>query len=195
MGAPQKGRADYLALGDYNVACSMCGRKRKASELVRNWQGLYRCPEHNEPRQPQDFARGIKEVISPPWAQIETDNYVTFTPTFPATIFPSPIKLIMGVLAVTDELYFLVLDQNGLPITSESGYNASGIVLVPNWVIPETYTWSWKSGGVGITINDPATNIEVFLFSSASAPLSGVLQCTITDSLGGVATVTVNVST
>jgi hypothetical protein len=76
MGAPQKGRADYLALGDYNVACSMCGRKRKASEVVRNWQGLYRCPEHNEPRQPQDFARGVKEVISPPWAQIETDQFV-----------------------------------------------------------------------------------------------------------------------
>lgn len=77
MGAPQKGRADYLALGDYNVACSMCGRKRKASQVVRNWQGLYRCPEHNEPRQPQDFARGIKEVISPPWAQIETDNLLS----------------------------------------------------------------------------------------------------------------------
>lgn len=78
MGAPQKGRADYLALGDFNAACSMCGRKRKASMLVRNWQGLYRCPEHNEPRQPQDFARGVKEVISPPWAQIETDQFITF---------------------------------------------------------------------------------------------------------------------
>lgn len=78
MAGPQKGRADHLVLGDYNAACSMCGRKRKASALVRNWQGLYRCPEHNEPRQPQDFARGVKEVISPPWAQIETDGFIPF---------------------------------------------------------------------------------------------------------------------
>jgi hypothetical protein len=78
MGTPIKGRADYLLLGDWNAACSMCGRKRKASELVKNWQGLFRCPEHNEPRQPQDFARGVKEVITPPWAQIEEDTFISF---------------------------------------------------------------------------------------------------------------------
>lgn len=193
MAAPQKGRADYLALGDWNAACSMCGRKRKASELVRNWQGLMRCPEHNEPRQPQDFARGVKEVISPPWAQIETDNFITFTPTFPAKIFPSPITLLPGTQPITDELFFNVLDENSLPITSESGYDASAVVLIPPWVIPETYQWAWKSGGAGIIIQDP-TSIQVFLFLLMSTS-SGVIQCTITDSLGGVAVVTTNVST
>ena len=193
MGAPQKGRADYLALGDYNVACSMCGRKRKASEVVRNWQGLYRCPEHNEPRQPQDFARGIKEVISPPWAQIETDNFVTFTPTFPLVIFPNPIKLLPGTQPILDELFFNILDENGLPITSESGFSAVVVALTPNWVIPETYAWSWASGGVGIIIED-STQLEVFLFI-LSSPATGVLKVTVTDSLGGVATATANVST
>lgn len=193
MAAPQKGRADYLALGDWNAACSMCGRKRKASELVRNWQGLYRCPEHNEPRQPQDFARGIKEVISPPWAQIETDNFVTFTPTFPALIFPNPIVLLPGTQSIQDEYLFSVLDENSLPITSESGFGAVAVVLIPSWVIPETYLWSWKSGGAGIIIEDP-TQLEVFLFL-LSSPSSGVIQCTITNSLGGVATVTAPVST
>ena len=193
MGAPQKGRADYLALGDYNVACSMCGRKRKASEVVRNWQGLYRCPEHNEPRQPQDFARGIKEVISPPWAQIETDNFVTFTPTFPAFIFPSPIKLLPGAQPIQDENFFLVLDENGLPITSESGFSASAVALTPSWVIPETYLWSWKSGGAGIIIEDP-TQLQVFLFL-LNSPSSGIIEVTITDSLGGITTVTAPVST
>src|SRR6267142_424620 len=70
------GRADYFELGDYNAACSMCGRKRKASTMVRNWQGLYRCPEHNEPRQPQDYVRAIPDVMSVPWAQKETDDFV-----------------------------------------------------------------------------------------------------------------------
>jgi len=71
-----RGRRDYYLPGDWNAACSMCGRKRKASELVKNWQGMYRCPEHNEPRQPQDFVRGVQEVISPPWTQPQKDNFV-----------------------------------------------------------------------------------------------------------------------
>lgn len=76
MGGPIKGRADYLELGDWNASCSMCGRKRKASQLVRNWQGLYRCPEHNEIRQPQDFVRNVKDVMSVPWSQPQEDTYV-----------------------------------------------------------------------------------------------------------------------
>jgi len=73
VSGPIKGRADYLKLGDWNAACSMCGRKRKAGELIKNWQGLYRCPEHNEPRHPQDFVRAIKDDQSIPWSQPQTD--------------------------------------------------------------------------------------------------------------------------
>ena len=71
-----KGRADYYEHGSWNVACSMCGRKRKASDVVRNWQGLYRCPEHDEPRQPQDYVRNVKDDTSVPFAQPETDSYI-----------------------------------------------------------------------------------------------------------------------
>jgi hypothetical protein len=194
MGFPQKGRADYFAPGDFNAACSECGRKRKASTLVRNWQGLYRCPEHNEPRQPQDFARGIKEVISPPWAQIETDNFVSITPTFPLIILPNPAVLLPGVQLVLDEFFFPVLDENGLLITSESGYAATLIAVSAPWVVPETYLWTWKSGGTGIVIEDP-TQLEVFLFFLGTPPASGVIQCTVTNSLGGVATASASVST
>lgn len=63
------GRADYFELGDYNAYCSECGRKRKASTMERNWQGLYRCPSHNEPRQPQDFVRAIPDIMNVPWSQ------------------------------------------------------------------------------------------------------------------------------
>jgi hypothetical protein len=185
MGAPQKGRADYLALGDYNVACSMCGRKRKASEVVRNWQGLYRCPEHNEPRQPQDFARGIKEVISPPWAQIETDDYVTFPATFPLLIVPSPIKLLAGVQSILDEKFFNVLDENSLPITSESGFAASALAITPNWVIPQTYQWTFVGSANGIILEDP-TQLQAFFFL-LNSPATAIVQVTVTDSLGGIA--------
>ncbi len=69
---------DHFRFGDWNAACSMCGRKRKASQLVRNWQGMWRCPEHNEPRHPQDFVKGVREDMSVPWAQPQTDSYVLY---------------------------------------------------------------------------------------------------------------------
>ncbi len=50
----------------------------KASMLRKHWQGFWVCPEHWEPRQPQDFARGIKEHPTPPWVQPwPADTYVT----------------------------------------------------------------------------------------------------------------------
>jgi hypothetical protein len=78
MGYPSRGAADYFKEGDWNVACSMCGRKGKSSEMVKNWQGLYRHPWHDEPRQPQDFARGVKDIMTVPFAQPEIDAFVTF---------------------------------------------------------------------------------------------------------------------
>lgn len=76
------GRADYLLLGDWNVQCYQCGFKGKASTMVRNWQGYYVHPEHNEPRQPQDFVKGVPDNQLPPWVQpwpaaIYTYNNVT----------------------------------------------------------------------------------------------------------------------
>lgn len=69
MPYPGKGRADYLELGDWNTVCYMCGFKRKASTLLRYWQGFYVCPEHWEIRQPQDFVRSVNDVQTPPWSQ------------------------------------------------------------------------------------------------------------------------------
>jgi hypothetical protein len=68
-----RGRADFWAEGDFNAACSECGRKRKASKMVKNWQGQWRCPEHNEPRQPQDFVRGVQDIQTTPWVQMQRD--------------------------------------------------------------------------------------------------------------------------
>lgn len=105
MGIPVRGRADYFAPGDWNASCSMCGRKRKASTLVKNWQGLYRCPEHDEPRQPQDFARGVKDVMTVPWSQPETDTFTKFCSLNGLSAQPGwaepgcaiPARIILGV--------------------------------------------------------------------------------------------------
>lgn len=73
----QRGRADFYAPGDWNTVCYECGRKRKASTMIKQWQGYYVCPEHWDPRQPQDFARGIPDVQTPPWVQpMPEDTFV-----------------------------------------------------------------------------------------------------------------------
>lgn len=76
----QMGRADYLDLGNWNAACGLCGRKRKASEMVQiepgvPGAGLYMCPEHRYKRNPQDFVRGIPDIQTPPWVQPPTDLF------------------------------------------------------------------------------------------------------------------------
>lgn len=76
MGEIVKGPADYFKLGDFNAECSISGFKRKASQLVKNWQGQYRIPEFNEPRQPQDFVRGVQDVQSVPWVQPPREIFI-----------------------------------------------------------------------------------------------------------------------
>lgn len=79
MSTPPKGPADQLDLGDWNAVCYQCGRKRKASTLLRHWQGYWVCPQHWEPRHPQDFVRSIPDNMTPPWAQPMPANvFVSF---------------------------------------------------------------------------------------------------------------------
>lgn len=79
---------DYFEPGAWNAVCSICGRKRKSNEMVKNWQGWYRCPEHNEPRQPQDFVTGIPDIQTVPWSQPPTSIYVTFCTMNTQTAYP-----------------------------------------------------------------------------------------------------------
>lgn len=51
----------YYKAGDNNAICDTCGRIIKASSLQKTWDGFYVCPQHWEPRHPQDFVRAIRE--------------------------------------------------------------------------------------------------------------------------------------
>jgi hypothetical protein len=72
------GQADYLSLGDWNAACYECGMKFKASDLRRHWKGYYVCVPHWEPRQPQDFVRGVPDIQTPPWVQDQSNTFLAF---------------------------------------------------------------------------------------------------------------------
>lgn len=89
--------SDYWKEGDWNAVCSLCGRKRKASEMAKNWQGMYRCPSHNEPRHPQDFVRAVPDIQTPPWVQPPSDTFVSLcfpcdTTAIPALATPGCVK-------------------------------------------------------------------------------------------------------
>lgn len=60
---------NYLDLGNWNALCDSCGRKFKASQLKRRWDGLMVCEEDYELRHPSDFLRVQRERISVPWAR------------------------------------------------------------------------------------------------------------------------------
>jgi len=60
------GHADYLRNGDWNAICDACGHKYKFSQLKLRWDGLYVCSYDWEPRQPQDYVKGVRDNQSVP---------------------------------------------------------------------------------------------------------------------------------
>ena len=60
--------------GDNNAICDVCGRKYKASQLRRRWDNYMVCPDDWEPRQPQDFVRGVADVQVPPFTRPEQQD-------------------------------------------------------------------------------------------------------------------------
>ena len=71
-----RGPNDFLDLGNWNARCDRCGRKMKGSDLVETWQGFQVCPEHWEPRQPQDFVRSIQEDPTPPFVRNPAEIFI-----------------------------------------------------------------------------------------------------------------------
>lgn len=72
-----KGRNDYLALGDFNAHCAECGAKFKGSQLKKNWKGFMVCARDFETRHPQDFVKAVQEKPTP-WAQEYGQTFVDF---------------------------------------------------------------------------------------------------------------------
>jgi len=69
---------NHLILGDWNALCDSCGRKFKASSLLKRWDGLMVCKQDYEVRHPQDFLRVQREKIAVPFSRPypSSDTYV-----------------------------------------------------------------------------------------------------------------------
>jgi len=62
---------NWLKLGDWNANCDSCGRKFKASQLMKRWDGLMVCKEDFENRHPQNFLRVPTDTQAVPWSRPE----------------------------------------------------------------------------------------------------------------------------
>jgi hypothetical protein len=205
------GRADYYAPGDWNATCSLCGRKRKMSQLEKNWQGYYRCPEHNEPRQYQDFVRSIPDKMGVPYTLELSRIYVELTPSFPVSVSPSSLVLTQNPSYLETESGVALETESGIEIATENVSYLGGpaTVLIPSWVTTAeappwggkgtdlspsavvTYAWSLISGS-GISASSPTA--PATYFSATNPNSSGVMQCLITLPNGSTATVTVSIT-
>jgi len=189
-----KGSADFQRVGDWNAACSICGRKAKASTLVRNWMGLYRHPKCNEPRQPQDLIRGVADKPGAPWVQEIEVEFAPYTSNFPLLISPTALVLQDESIQLSTVGGLLLGTTQGDILASDVDYIGSATGIVPLWVYIESILWTWQSGGVGIDITTPDSLTTFFETSNVSA--SGVALLTVTGNLPyQVGTATLNVST
>ena len=69
-------RADYFKPGSWNALCDRCGRKFKADELQKTWQGYYVCKADFEPRHPQDFVRAPAAEQALPWVRFSAPQLI-----------------------------------------------------------------------------------------------------------------------
>jgi len=75
--------------GDWIADCDICGRKYKASQLIKRWDGLMCCEDDWEIRQPQDFVRGVADTQIAPWLRPEPQDYfIPFNFTAPPVLIP-----------------------------------------------------------------------------------------------------------
>lgn len=71
---------NHLVLGDWNAICAICGFKFKGSELRKNWKEQMVCEKDWEPRNEQDFIRGVPDQQALPFTRPEpTDTFISVT--------------------------------------------------------------------------------------------------------------------
>ena len=128
------GRADYWKPGDYNALCDRCGLKFKRSELRYTWDRLLVCDKCWEPRHPQDFVRGRKDIQRVPDARVDTQTMQNTT------------TLSSGASQ----------HDTTLSLTSVSGmYSGTSLgIALDSSVIQWTFITAAPSGS-NVTINDP----------------------------------------
>lgn len=87
------GQSDYYKSGSWNFICEVCGRKFKATQMKKRWDGAIVCREDWEPRHPQDFVKGVKDNPSVPLSRPEpSDQFIPWFYTSTFQDFVTPVE-------------------------------------------------------------------------------------------------------
>ncbi|MCI0557231.1 MAG: hypothetical protein MN733_01960, partial [Nitrososphaera sp.] len=84
---------DYFVGGEWNFVCDECSVKLKSSKARHRWDGAIVCPHCWEPRNSQDFVRGVEDDQSIPWSRPGgPDFFVEDTPGISTTTVTVPAE-------------------------------------------------------------------------------------------------------
>lgn len=131
---------NHLILGNYNALCDSCGRKFKAFDLQKRWDGLMVCQEDFEQRHPQDLLKVQREKIAVPWSR----PYAAEDTFIPENLWTKP----EDALGINETLTSVYAKQVG-QFKSTSGLNGSaldvfalngGLVVTPDPLEQFTFT-------------------------------------------------------
>jgi len=67
-------KENYWARGQWNAICDDCGEQYVSSKLMKRWDGFMVCRKCWEPRNAQDFVKGIPEKPIP-WSRPGSDPF------------------------------------------------------------------------------------------------------------------------
>jgi hypothetical protein len=113
----------------------------KASDLRQRWDGLKVCEQDFEPRQPQDFVRGVADYQAPPWTRSEpANNFIDVTQSqWLQTFSQSNTNLLLKVYrllnyqtvkAISVTLAFLTTIKIPKPPRTAKGINGAALNTV-----------------------------------------------------------------
>ena len=74
------GRADFWKKGSWLAICDVCGMKYHSTDLKLRWDGVMCCQQDWNPRQSQDFVRGIPDPQAVPWSRPDTQPQFVVNP-------------------------------------------------------------------------------------------------------------------
>ena len=116
--------------GLWKANCDQCGRTFKSNELRLRWDNLMVCRGDWEPRQPQDYVRGVADIQAPPWARPEGPAvFVSFGPP-PAPIYSFTLNgqelnsMPLNGPQVYVSILSLASDDGTIPLSADDGTTA-----------------------------------------------------------------------
>ena len=148
-------------LGDYNVICDKCGRKRYASQCRLNSDNLFVCSDTCwEPEHPQESVRGIPDYQGVPIARPDVKPAMGSTTLSAAATINALTVTLTSVTGIVDtDPIVIELDNGAAHVTFVDGAPAGYVVTLGSYL-------PYKAAS-GNTVYLPAISNETFLTATS----------------------------